>query len=256
MFFKVEEVFFEYDKDKPVLNNINFSLSQGEILAIMGKNGIGKTTLIKCIMGILQWKSGKLYIDNEIQEGTIFDIAYVPQAQKNFFSYTVMEMVLFGRAKHMSIFSLPQKKDYEIATTALKDMGIYDLKDRSCNALSGGQLQMVMVARALAAEPKILILDEPESHLDFYNQVIILDTIKKLAKERNITCILNTHYPNHAMKLADKVLLLGRDAYKVGKPSEILVSENVEKFFNVKSQIISANHSGLDTDYFVVLDKI
>ncbi len=256
MFFRLENASFEYQKDNLILDNISFSLEKGEILAIMGANGIGKTTLIKCIMGILEWKSGMSYIEDKKGKESYIDIAYVPQAQRASFSYSVMEMVLFGRAKHMSIFSLPQEEDYEIATKALKDMGIYHLKDRLCNALSGGQLQMVMVARALAAKPKLLILDEPESHLDFHNQVIILDTIKKLAKENGITCMLNTHYPNHAIKLADKVLLLGKGNYKVGKPVEILSSENVEKYFNVKSAIINGKHNDENIDFFVVLDKV
>ncbi len=213
MFFTVENASFGYFQNNLLFRDINFTLNKGEILAIMGPNGVGKTTLIKCIMGILDWNSGVSYIENKEHADIILDVAYVPQGTKTSFSYTVMEMVLFGRAKYMSAFSLPQKSDYDIAINALKDMGIYHLKDRTCNSLSGGQLQMVMVARALAAEPKLLILDEPESHLDFYNQVIILDTIKRLAKEKNIACILNTHYPNHAIKLADKVLLLGKKEY-------------------------------------------
>lgn len=257
MFFRVENACFEYVKDNLILDNINFSLEEGEILAIMGANGIGKTTLIKCIMGILEWKSGASYIvENGKESKTLLNTAYVPQAQKLSFSYSVMDMVLFGRAKYMSIFSLPQKSDYAIAERALEDMGIRDLKDKYCNELSGGQLQMVMVARALAAQPKLLILDEPESHLDFYNQVIILDTIRHLAKEKNITCILNTHYPNHAMKLADKVLLMGKGDYTVGKPSEVLNSENVKKFFRVKSAIIKTNIEESESDIFVVLDKV
>ncbi len=256
MFFRLENASFEYEKDKLILDDVSFTLGKGEILAIMGSNGIGKTTLIKCIMGILKWKSGESYIEDKKGAESLLEIAYVSQAQRSSFSYSVMEMVLFGRAKHMSLFSLPQKEDYKIATKALKDMGIYHLKDRSCNALSGGQLQMVMVARALAAQPQVLILDEPESHLDFHNQVIILDTIEALAKEKGITCILNTHYPNHAIKLADKVLLLGKGDYKVGKPVEILSSENVEKFFNVKSAIVNAQHNYKKLDLFVVLDKV
>ncbi len=256
MFFRLEKASFEYEKNNLILDNVSFYLNKGEILAIMGSNGIGKTTLIKCVMGILDWKSGSSYIEDKKGGESLLDIAYVPQGQKTSFSYSVMEMVLFGRAKHMSIFSLPQSKDYQIASQALKDMGIYHLKDRSCNALSGGQLQMVMVARALAAEPKVLILDEPESHLDFHNQVIILDTIRELAKERDITCILNTHYPNHAIKLADKILLLGKGDYKVGKPIEMLSGENVEKFFNVKSAVVNASYGEKNIDFFVVLDKV
>ncbi|MGO1581458.1 MAG: ABC transporter ATP-binding protein [Peptoniphilaceae bacterium] len=256
MFFRIKNASFEYEQNKLILDNISFSLNEGEILAIMGSNGIGKTTLIKCIMGILELKMGQVYINDKKGKESLLDIAYVPQGHKSTFSYSVMEMVLFGRAKHMSIFSLPQEKDYEIATEALKDMGIYHLKDKSCNSLSGGQLQMVMVARAIAAKPKLLILDEPESHLDFYNQVLILDTIYSLARKRRITCILNTHYPNHAIKLADKLLLLDKGDYKIGKPLDILNSENVEKFFNVKSTIANVNVENKWMNIFVVIDKM
>ncbi len=256
MFFIIENACFEYIKNKPIIENVSFSLDRGEILAIMGSNGIGKTTLIKCIMGILSWKSGGSYLSDKKGKEASMDIAYVPQAHKTAFSYSVMEMVIFGRAKYMSMFSIPSTKDYDIAKKTLKDMGIFDLKDKLCNELSGGQLQMVMVARALASEPQLLILDEPESHLDFKNQIIILDTIKHLAKEKNITCILNTHYPNHTLKIADKVLLMGDRKYKIGKPIEILNKQNVQDYFGVSSIILKAEVEDKLINYFMILDEM
>ncbi len=256
MFFRLENACFEYEKNKPIIENLSFSLDRGEILAIMGSNGIGKTTLIKCIMGVLPLKSGASYLSDKKGKEASIDIAYVPQAHKTTFSYSVIEMVIFGRAKYMTMFSTPSSKDYDIAKRALKDMGIFALKDKLCNELSGGQLQMVMFARALASEPQLLILDEPESHLDFKNQVLILDTIRRLAKEKNIACILNTHYPNHSLKISDKVLLMGDRKYKIGKPIEILNKENVKDYFGVSSTILRAEVEDKSIDYFMILDEM
>jgi len=166
------------------------------------------------------------------------NIAYVPQAHSFSFSYTVRELSIMGRAKYLNIFSTPSKSDYDIVEKVLDEMGILYLKDRKCSELSGGQLQLVFLARALVGEPKILILDEPESHLDFKNQTKILRTIVQLAKKKNITCIFNTHYPEYALRISDKSMLIGKDDYIIGKTSEIINEENLKKYFGINTKII------------------
>lgn len=244
---KVKNGYYSYDKkcrknEKYVLEDINFSVDQGEVFTILGANGVGKTTLIKCILGLLSWEKGASYLDNkDIKEFEAKElwkhIAYVPQAKTSTFSYRVEEMVVLGRSAHIGQFALPNDKDYEQVDEILKSLGIFHLKGRDCNALSGGELQMVLIARALCANPNILVLDEPESNLDFKNQLYILETLKNLSKEKNVTIIINTHYPDHALQISDKTLLLGHGIQKFGKTCDIINEENLEEIFNVKIYI-------------------
>ncbi|MBS7527959.1 ABC transporter ATP-binding protein [Fusibacter paucivorans] len=246
---------FGYTPEKAILNNITFTLKEREILAVMGPNGVGKTTLLKCLMGILKWQSGHSKLDGKDSSEARIKIGYVPQAHQFSFPYSVLDMVVFGRAKYMSVFATPGKEDYRIAKEALEEVGILHLSDKSCNRLSGGQLQMVLIARALAGEPRLLILDEPESHLDFYNQLTILEIIKRLTKEKKIACVMNTHYPNHAIKVADQVLLLNDCKSVFGKPIEVLTQENVRAYFGVDSAIVRTRILGKEISTFVILNQ-
>ena len=252
---QVKEGSFEYTRGKSILKNITFTLREKEILAVMGPNGVGKTTLLKCLMGILKWQSGHSKLDGMDSSAARIKIGYVPQAHQFSFPYSVLDMVVFGRAKYMSVFATPGKEDYRIARNALEEVGILHLSDKSCNRLSGGQLQMVLIARALAGEPRLLILDEPESHLDFYNQLTILEIIKRLTREKEIACIMNTHYPNHAINMADQVLLLNECKYVVGNPIKVLSKENVKEYFGVDSAIVNTKVREKEISTFVILNQ-
>ncbi len=254
MLLQVEKGSFYYTLETPVLQNISFSLEKGEVIAIMGPNGIGKTTLLKCLMGILKWKSGRSLIEGKDTGEVRKQIGYVPQAHRFSFPYSVRDMVVFGRAKYLSAFASPGKEDYELADRALNDVGILNLKDKSCNQLSGGQLQMVLIARALVGQPHLLILDEPESHLDFCNQLTILKIIKGLAKEKGIACIINTHDPNHALDISDKTMLLNGKKYLVGKTNQILTEENIREYFGVNSLIVNVHTKDRDIKTVVLTD--
>ena len=256
MLLQVENGSFDYEKQNPILDGITFSLSEGQVLAVMGPNGIGKTTLLKCLIGILKWHSGRSLIDGRDSSLERLKIAYVPQAHNFSFSYSVRDMVVFGRAKYMSVFASPGKEDYSIADKALEEMGITYLRDRPVNRLSGGQLQLVLIARALAGQPRLLILDEPESHLDFCNQFAILQIIQHLAKEKGIGCVMNTHYPNHALRIADHVLLLKSGEYLFAPPREALSRENMKIYFGVDSALVGVAAYGREVDQFILLDKV
>lgn len=256
MLLQVENGCYFYEKGNPILENVNFSLENGEILAIMGPNGIGKTTLLKCLMGILTWKSGRSLIDGSNSMAQRKKIGYVPQAHRFSFPYSVRDMVVFGRAKYLSLFASPDAEDYAVADKALEEVGITHLRDRLVSQLSGGQLQMVLIARALAGQPRLLILDEPEAHLDFCNQFTILQIITRLSKEKGIACVMNTHYPNHALRVADHVLLLNGGKYLFGDPHHVLSRDNMKNFFGVESAITHISICGKNMEQFILIDKI
>ena len=241
---------------------ITYSLSkvrgESSVLSLMLSGMVITALLLKCINGVLKWNSGEVFIDNKKVDSIkdLKDIAYVPQAHSFSFSYTVRELSIMGRAKYLNIFSTPSKSDYDIVEKVLDEMGILHLKDRKCSELSGGQLQLVFLARALAGEPKILILDEPESHLDFKNQTKILRTIVQLAKKKNITCIFNTHYPEYALRISDKSMLIGKGDYIIGKTSEIINEENLKKYFGINTKIVEIEDEKQKIKSVVITDNL
>ena len=242
MIFEVKDGCFGYNK-RQILNNISFSVNSGEVMSVLGSNGVGKTTLLKCMMGFLKWNKGGSFLDgeaiNKIPAKDLWKkIAYVPQAKGAPFAYSALDMVVLGRSAHINTFKQPSKEDMDIALKAMEEVGISHLKDKLCTQMSGGELQMVLIARALTVNPSMLVLDEPESNLDFKNQLIILETIKRLSKERNILAIVNTHYPTHALQIADKSLMLNRDGSSFyGKASEVINEKNMRSSFNVHVHI-------------------
>lgn len=258
MLLEVKNGTFYYHREVPILHHVNFTMETGETMAVMGRNGIGKTTLIKCIAGILQWKNGYSIVAGQQSNDKkpISKIGYVPQAHKSSFPYTVRDMVVFGKAGHNSYLATPRKEDYHLADKILERIGIQDLHNKCCNELSGGQLQLVFIARALINSPQLLVLDEPEAHLDFRNQIRLLKLLQSFTSEQNISCIINTHYPNHAVRIADKCFLLGDNDYKVGPMQEIMTEKNIEKYFSVHSQKLYATYRGKQIPNFVFLDEV
>ncbi len=242
MTFQVKNGSFSYGS-RQILNNINFELSDGEILCVLGSNGVGKTTLLKCMMGLQKWHTGETLLDgeniNHIPNREFWKkVAYVPQAKNSVFSFSALDMVTMGRSAHLGTFAQPTKEDEKLALEAMEICGITWLKDKLCTQMSGGELQMVLIARALTANPQMLVLDEPESNLDFKNQLIILNIIKKLALEKNISAIVNTHFPAHAMKIGTKALILNKnDTALFGMTDDIINEENMRRTFNVQVHI-------------------
>lgn len=221
-------------------NDINFELHSGEILSILGPNGAGKTTMLKCMMGLLKWEKGETLLDGEplsnmAQKDVWRKIGYVPQASRMTFSYSIIDLVTMGRAVYIGAFAQPSKQDRELALECLDLVGIRHLADQPCTAVSGGELQLALIARTLVAEPDILVMDEPESHLDIHKQKIILQTIKKLVKERGLACIINTHYANHAFYFGDKVLMVAKDQPVItGNVSDIMTEQNILDYFHIE----------------------
>ncbi|MER2049247.1 MAG: ABC transporter ATP-binding protein [Solibacillus sp.] len=241
---EVREGNFCYAKKKEVKpfiyeSNISFTLEPGKIMAILGPNGAGKTTLLKCITGLQGWRVGETLIDDvplaKVSQKELWKkIGYVPQAHKMVFGFSIEDLVVMGRAPYIGSLSKPRKEDYEKAHEALNEVGIVHLAKKSCNEVSGGELQLALIARTLVSNPEILILDEPESHLDVQKQVVILETLKRLAKEHRISCIINTHYPNHAFYLADQVLMIAKEKKAViGAVHEVMTESRMKEYFNI-----------------------
>ncbi len=242
MLLKVENGSFIYKtNEKKTFNNINIEVEKGDVLAVLGPNGAGKTTFLLCLMNMLKWKSGRAFLKDKpidkMSHSELFSIlSYVPQARNASGIYTGLEMVLLGRSGRYGIFSEPKEADVKIAKSVMERLHILYLENKRCSEISGGELQMILIARALASEPEVLILDEPESNLDFKNQLIVMDTITELAAS-GITCIFNTHYPTHAMQRANKALLLSNGTGIFGKISDVITEKNIEKSFGVRAVI-------------------
>lgn len=248
--------FFEYEIGNPIIHNVSFLVNPGEVLAILGPNGSGKTTLLKCISGIHKWHKGSLILEgNELDiEKISSTIAYVPQSHSVTFPYTVFEMVLFGRAPTLGFLSLPSGKDNERVTEILNELKISHLTNKSCSEISGGELQLVLIARALVSNPKVILLDEPESHLDFKNQIVILNLLRNLTDNDGLICIFNTHYPDHALKIADKVLMIRRNYHIFGSTDEIITENNLLEYFGVKVGFVTyQNETGIQVQAMVPL---
>lgn len=233
---------FTYPGGRELLRDVNFSVHGGDLLAVLGPNGAGKTTLLRCMMAFLRWTRGSSTLDgtdiHAIAPRTLWQqLAYVPQARHATAAYTVEETVLLGRSSRIGVFSQPGAEDLVVAHRVLDDLGIFALRHMRCTQLSGGELQMALIARALAQQPRVLVLDEPESNLDFKNQLIILQTLSRLVAD-GMTCIFNTHYPAHALQRANKALLLTHDGDALfGDTTDIVTEANIERAFGVKTAI-------------------
>ena len=250
MILQVQKGCFGYPGQPAILENIDLTLEEGHILAILGPNGIGKTTLLKCMIGLLPWHSGKtLLYDKNIHtlkpKEVWSTISYIPQSHGFAFSYTGLEMVLLGRSAHLGMFQQPGKEELEMAEAMMERVGISHLANKDCNRMSGGELQMVLIARALINDPKLIILDEPETGLDFHNQILVLNMVERLAHEEGISAIMNTHYPTNAMSVADEALMLNRKGeFFYGPAAEILNEENISYSFDVQVLVDELHYQG------------
>jgi iron complex transport system ATP-binding protein len=227
----------------PIVRNVNLSLESGEVLCILGPNGVGKTTLFKTILNLQKPLSGQICIDSEDISGwkpkkLSRYMAYVAQAHIPSFPYTVQEVVTMGRMGQGSTFSQPSQKDFEITQQALEDVGIRHLRDKRYTEISGGERQLLMIARALAQQPKLLIMDEPTANLDYGNMVLVMQCIRRLS-EKGLQVIFTSHMPDQAFMTGAKAALLTRNAPVIfGTADEVITERNLYAAYQTDIQIL------------------
>lgn len=238
---KVIDINVYYDGYE-ALSNVTLNVNPGEIISVIGPNGSGKTTLLKTINGIIEPLKGSVYIDSRnIYEYTRREIAkiigYVPQRENVLGYITVLDFVLTGRRPNVNYTY--GKIDVEKAYEALRIVNCENLVLRRLDQLSGGELQRVLMARAIVSEPQVLLLDEPTSSLDPKYQVEILELIKKLSRSKGISVIMSLHDLTHAYRYSDKVIVLKKGkVVTMGSPKEVITEETILKVFEVKARVI------------------
>ncbi len=238
---RIDGLFFHHEKDGGFqLKDISLDIPENRFSVILGPNGSGKTTLLKCIAGLLKIHQGSIQLEGRKLSGMTTRqrarrIAYVPQQHQPVFPYRVQDVVLMGRSPHLNLLGFPGKKDRLIAQKAMETIGVDPLADRIYSRLSGGERQLVLIARSLAQEASAMLMDEPVSHLDFKNQIIVLRQIRHLIAKHRVTVLMTVHDPNLAAAFADKLILMknGR-VFHQGGPEEIITAECLSELYEME----------------------
>lgn len=246
---QVRNLKFSYGKHA-VLNGLDFSFDEGQMVCVLGKNGAGKSTLFRCILGLLKGFEGEICIDHldvkTMSAGMLAKkIAYIPQNHSATYAFAVRDMVLLGTTATLGRFENPGKMQREIADRALAQVGIEYLADRSYGEISGGEQQLALIARALAQQAKILVMDEPCANLDYGNQIRLLQMLKKLSKEGYLI-LQSTHNPEHAFLFADQAMALmdGKIA-GLGAPQTILDQTLLEQMYHVGIDVYAIENENM-----------
>jgi iron complex transport system ATP-binding protein len=238
---------FSY-REHTIFRDLDLDLFEGDVTCLLGPNGCGKTTLLRCLNAVLALQEGELWLNgrradalSEAERARL--MGFVFQEHTIQFPYSVLDIVLMGRAPYLSFLASPSKRDRQIAERVLGTVGIAHLRDKRYTEISGGERQLALIARALAQEPQILLLDEPTSHLDFGNQVLILETVTRLVQEKRIAVIMATHFPNHALLTSTNVLLMRDGGFMAeGPPEEVITGSHLKTLYGVDVEVVSVGN--------------
>jgi iron complex transport system ATP-binding protein len=238
---EIRDLTFAYG-ERRVLDGVSLGVGKGEMLCVLGPNGSGKTTLLKILSGVLPAGDNVLVNDRNIGSYDRRELsrlfAVVPQENAVNFPYTVTEIVMMGRASHHSSLALEGKKDLEIGRQSMELTETFALADRYLHELSGGEKQCVIIARALAQEPQILLLDEPSAFLDLRHQVQILELLRRLNREQGLTIIAALHDLNLAALFFPRLLMLrSGKIYRDGTPRDVLTEQTIEEVYGIRVQV-------------------
>ncbi len=229
--------------------DINIDVNPGEVLCVLGPNGGGKTTLFRTLLGLLPAHAGSIALSGKpLAACTPSEraklMAYVPQAGNSYFAFTVRDVVLMGRTAHLGLFAAPGPKDFNAANAAMAELRIAHLAEKSFTQISGGERQLALIARALAQESPLLVMDEPTASLDFGNQSLILNEIVRL-KASSRSVLFCSHDPDHALQCADRALLLHRgNVLSLGSPREVVTANNLKTLYGVDVELIESQSAG------------
>jgi iron complex transport system ATP-binding protein len=252
---EVERLFVSYGV-REVLSDISFRASAGDCIAVLGPNGVGKSTLFRCILGFLKTQSGRILlggkcIDDLSRTEKAREIAYIPQFASPVFNYTVLDTVLMGVTNRLPAFSGPGKEHRDRAMEILDELKIAHLCDRGCGKISGGELQLTLLARALIQDAKILVMDEPTANLDYGNRFRLMDRIAELGN-RGYIVIFSTHEPNQAFHYANNVIALKNGSILTqGEPRKALTGEMLSALYEIGVYVGEITVGG--TDYLISL---
>ncbi|HWQ65172.1 MAG TPA: ABC transporter ATP-binding protein [Methanospirillum sp.] len=241
---EVKNAAFSYDGKRNIFENISFSVDSGDVFCILGPNGTGKSTLLRCLCNLYPLNAGSIYIDGKdissyAPKKLAKKIGFIPQIHTPTFPYSVLQVVMMGRTPHLNTFASPSHRDREIALEALRTVNIEHIRDRPYTELSGGQMQLVLMARVLAQEPEILLLDEPTSHLDVGNQIYTIKMIRKLS-QKGLALVMTSHFPDHTFLSSSKVGIMKDRKFLAMGPAEVVVTEkNLQEAYGVPIKIIS-----------------
>lgn len=241
---KVQELSIGYGQ-KVVGERLDLTLYKNEILALLGSNGSGKSTLFKTLLGLLPPLAGEIFLQGKAlnlcsRQFIAQQIGYVPQAQEGQFAFSVLDIVLMGRAAHLGLFSQPSQGDQQMAMQILSTLGIAHLASCNYPHISGGERQLTLIARALLQQPQLLVLDEPTASLDFANQILVLEQIQRL-RAQGLSVLLCTHQPEHALQVADRLALFksGR-IEKIGSVAKLGNAHNLAWLYNISVKQVYA----------------
>jgi iron complex transport system ATP-binding protein len=229
---------------RTVGRDVSFSLAPGEVVCVLGPNGGGKTTLFRTLLGLLDTHGGEVLLDGSslksLSRAEIARVAgYVPQGHTAYFAYTLRQFVLMGRTARIGALAAPGARDRDIAERALESLGIAPLAEQPISEVSGGERQLALVARALAQEPRLLVMDEPTASLDFGNQVRVLERILALAAS-GIAILFSSHDPDHAFLGAQRALLLGEGRLlEAGAPLEVVRADSLRRLYGVPVEVVA-----------------
>lgn len=234
---------------KIILNNISLNIQQGQLTCLLGKNGVGKTTLFKTILGLLPIANGTITYKNKAfktfsQKEFAKFISYVPQAHGTPFPFKVLDVILMGQHIHtLGLAGSPKKENKNVVMECIKALGIEDLTHKTFSKLSGGQKQMVLIARAMAQQPSFIAMDEPTANLDMGNQIKVMK-VAQMLKEKGYGILMNTHSPEHALQYADHVVMLKNGTtVESGAPEKIIQSRSVSELYNTPLELIKTRTS-------------
>jgi len=257
-YLEVRDIISGY-RDNPVVQKVSFSIEKGQFIGIIGPNGAGKTTLLKTLTHLIRPRQGKVYLNGtDVHYIGTHEIAQrcamVGQGLMSIFSFTVEEIVLMGRSPHIGILGHEKRKDLAVVHEALKLTQTEELKDKPINELSSGERQRVLIARALAQAPELLLLDEPTAHLDIGHQTEILDLVRSLKGDKALTVLCVLHDLNLASQYCDKILLMYKGRIvKFGTPKEVLNYETIEHVF--KAVVLVNDRTMRDRPLIVPISK-